>query len=121
MNISRIVTILLSAFLTACVVMPPKDPLYSGEYFYNFESSFLTPEGKDEAWCIDAGKMSKAMLPATDANGSWGTSHVVLRGKLGPEGVIPPQNQGSFGGLGRCKRVLDITEVVQVTNMRGRE
>lgn len=113
MSISHIVLILLSTSVAACNTLPTKDPLYSGEYFYNFESSFLTPKGKDEAWCIDAGKMSKAMLPATDANVSWGTSHVILRGKLGPE--------GSFGGLGRCKRVLNVTEIVQVTNMRGRE
>ncbi len=82
MNVSPIFLILLSTSVAACTNMPTKDPLYSGKYFYNFESSFLTPEGKDEAWCIDAGKMSKAMLPATDANGSWGTSHVILRGKL---------------------------------------
>lgn len=113
MNIFRTFLILLSGSFAACTDASQKDPLYSGEYFYNFESSFLTPDGKDEAWCIDAGKMSKAMLPATGANGSWGTSQVVLRGKLGPE--------GSFGGLGRCKRVLDITEIVQVKNMRGRE
>ena len=113
MTISRIFLVLLSASVAACSHRSQTDPIYSGEYFYNFESSYLTPQGKDEAWCIDAGKMSKAMLPATDANGSWGTSQVVLRGKLGPE--------GSFGGLGRCKRVLDVTKIVEVTKMRGRE
>ena len=100
------------ALLAGCATSPPKDPLYSGEYLYNFESSYLTPDGKNEAWCIDAGRMGRAMLPAKDANGQWGTSHVVVRGKLGP--------RGSYGGLGRCQHVLDITEIVEVSDMRGR-
>jgi hypothetical protein len=29
---------------------PSKDPIFRGEYFYNFENSYLTPDGKDEAW-----------------------------------------------------------------------
>jgi len=99
---------------TASVLASPtsKDPVYKGTYFYNFENSFLTPEGKDEAWCINS-DMSKAMLPADSRGEQWGTSYVVVRGKLGPE--------GSFGGLGRCKRVLDVTEILEVKNMRGRE
>ncbi|WP_394695789.1 hypothetical protein [Pseudoxanthomonas japonensis] len=100
------------ALLAGCATSPPEDPLYSGEYFYNFESSYLTPDGKNEAWCIDAGRMGRAMLPAKDVNGQWGTSRVVVRGKLGP--------RGSYGGLGRCQHVLDITEIVEVSDMRGR-
>lgn len=101
------------ASLAACASGPVRDPAYSGEYFYNFENSYLTPDGKDEAWCIDAGSMAKAMLPAKDVNGQWGTTHVVVRGKLSPA--------GSYGGLGRCKHVLDVTEIVEVSNMRGRD
>lgn len=85
------------------------DPNYRGEYFYNFENSFLTPDGTKEAWCID-GNMSKAMLPAKNGREPWGRSYVVVRGKLGPE--------GSFGGMGRCKRMLEITEILEVKNMR---
>ncbi len=92
---------------------PSEDAIYEGEYFYNFENSYLTPDGKDEEWCIDARSMSKAMLPAKDATGQWGTSHVVVRGKLSA--------RGSYGGLGRCEHVLVVTEIVKVTNMRGRE
>ena len=103
----------LAASLAACASGPAKDPVYSGEYFYNFENSFLTLDGKDEAWCVDAGSMAKAMLPAKDANGQWGTSHVVVRGKLGP--------RGNYGGLGRCKHVLDVTGIVEVSNMCGRD
>ena len=89
-----------------------QDSTYSGEYFYNFENAYLTPDGKSEEWCLD-GDMSKAELPAKDPNGPWGTSHVVVRGKLGPE--------GHFGQLGMCERVLTVTSVVRVTNMRGRQ
>ena len=101
------------SLLAGCATSPPKDPLYSGEYFYNFESSYLTPDGKDEAWCIDAGRMERAMLPARDVNGQWGTSHVVVRGKLGP--------RGSYGGLCRCRHVLEVTEIIEISNMRGRD
>lgn len=86
------------------------DPIYRGEYFYNFENSILTPDGSKEEWCIDA-DMSKAMLPAKNRTGPWGRSFVVVRGKLGPE--------GSYGGLGRCKRILQVTEIIEVKNMRG--
>ena len=113
MKLHRIVPTLLLLTLTACSTNEPSEPTYSGEYFYNFESSYLTPDGKEEAWCINAAVMTKAMLPAKDANGQWGTSHVVVRGKLGPE--------GSFGGMGRCKRVLEVTEIIKVTNMRARD
>ena len=89
-----------------------KDPIFRGEYFYNFENSYLTPDGKDEAWCINS-DMSKAMLPANSRREQWGTSYVVVRGKLGPE--------GSFGGLGRCRRMLEVTEIIEVKNMRGRD
>jgi hypothetical protein len=89
-----------------------KEYVYSGEYFYNFENSHFTPDGKDERWCINAGLMEKAMLPAKDDIGQWGKSHVVVRGKLGP--------LGNYGGLGTCKRVLGVTHIIEIKNMRGR-
>ena len=101
----------LSLVLVAGCASLPQDPTYSGEYFYNFENAYLTPDGKSEEWCLD-GDMSKAELPSKDENGRWGTSHVVLRGKLGPE--------GHFGQLGMCERVLTVTSIVKITNMRGR-
>ena len=110
MTIPRNLLTLLIAWAVSCTALAKDDPIYSGEYFYNFENSYLTPDGKNEAWCISSG-MSKAMLPAADTNGQWGTSHVVVRGKLGPK--------GSYGGLGRCNRVLTLTKLVKVTNMRG--
>ena len=96
---------------SGCASPAPKDPVFRGEYFYNFENSYLTPDGKNEAWCINS-DMSKAMLPADSRGGRWGTTYVVVRGKLGPE--------GSFGGMGRCKRVLEVTEILEVKNKRGR-
>ena len=105
--------VLVIAVVAACATKPPKEPLYSGEYFYNFENSYLIAEGNSDAWCINAGRMEQAMLPARDGQGPWGRSHVVVRGKLGP--------RGSYGGLGRCKHVLEVTEIVEVSNMRGRE
>ena len=108
-----ILAMVLSASSTACASRSAKDPAYAGEYFYNFESSYLTPDGKNEAWCINAGSMAKAILPAKDVNGQWGTSHVVVRGKLSAP--------GSYGGLGRCKHVLHVSEIVDVSNLGGRE
>jgi hypothetical protein len=55
----------LPALALALIAVPgwagtePADPIFRGEYFYNFENAVLTPDGKDEAWCID-GDMSKA-------------------------------------------------------------
>ena len=105
--------VLFAAAMASAIATPKDDPTYSGEYFYNFENSFLTPDGMDEEWCIDSPLMEKAMLPAKDAIGQWGRSHVVVRGKLGPK--------GSYGSLGRCKRVLAVSALVQVTNMRGKD
>lgn len=85
------------------------DPIYRGEYFYNFENSYLTPDGSKAAWCIDS-DMSKAILPAKKHAEPWGRSYVVVRGKLGPE--------GSFGAMGRCKRMLEVTEILEVKHMR---
>jgi len=107
-----LISIFFCTFVSACVTGSVKEQIYSGEYFYNFENSYLTPDGKNEAWCINAGVMEKAMLPAKDENGQWGKSRVIVRGKLGP--------QGNYGGLGRCKYVLDVTQIIEVTNMRRR-
>ncbi|WP_288380922.1 hypothetical protein [uncultured Massilia sp.] len=71
----------------------------------------LTPDGKDEAWCIDS-DMSKAMLPPDKRGEQWGTAYVVVRGKLGPE--------GKFGSMGMCKRMLHVTEILEVRNKRRR-
>lgn len=104
-------TMVICTSLAACASAPAKDPVYSGEYFYNFENSIFTRDGQEENWCLSGISMQKAELPAKDASSPWGTSHVVLRGKLGP--------RGSYGGLGRCKHILTVTEIVEITNMRG--
>ena len=78
--------VVLSATALPLSAVSVADPIFSGEYFYNFENSLLTPDGKKEEWCIDPRLMTRAMLPAKDGNGPWGTSHVVVRGQLGPPG-----------------------------------
>jgi hypothetical protein len=102
--------IMIGISTAACESSLTKDPSYSGEYFYNFENAIFTPDGKEEDWCLTGLSMQKAELPAQDVSGSWGTSHVVLRGKLGP--------RGNYGGFGRCKHILTVTEIVEVANMR---
>jgi len=99
--------VLLSALCVGCATTSNGAGTYSGEYFYNFEFAYLTPADQNEQWCI-SGDMSKAELPER-----WGTSHVTVQGTLGPE--------GSYGNLGVCKRVLTVTKLVKVSNMRGRE
>ncbi|MFG6459521.1 hypothetical protein [Roseateles sp. BYS96W] len=99
---------MLAILVAATTVAVAKDEVaYTGEYFYNFESAYLTPDGVGEQWCIK-GDMSRAERPDR-----WGTSRVVVEGTLGPE--------GRYGNLGVCKRILTVTRLVQVVNMRGRE
>jgi len=99
--------VLLSALCVGCATTSNGAGTYSGEYFYNFEFAYLTPADQNEQWCI-SGDMSRAELPER-----WGASHVTVQGTLGPE--------GSYGNLGVCKRVLTVTKLVKVSNMRGRE
>jgi hypothetical protein len=108
---TRKLTALFLVVASGCASLP-QDPTYGGEYFYNFENAYLTPDGKNEEWCLH-GDMSRAELPAQGPSGRWGTSHLIVRGKLGPE--------GHFGQLGMCERVLTVTSIVKVTDMRGRE
>ena len=109
-TLATLILITLSAVFGS---LEAKDRTYRGEYFYNFENSIFTPNGQKEAWCLGGISMEKAELPTENSGGPWGTSDVILRGKLGPE--------GSYGSLGRCKRVLTVTEIVEVTNMRDRD
>ena len=88
-----------------------KDSVFRGIYFYNFENSVFTPDGKDESWCVDS-DMSKAMLPPDKRGVQWGTAYVVVRGKLGPE--------GKFGSMGMCRRMLEVTEILEVKDKRRR-
>lgn len=98
----------LALLLAATTGAAAKDEIaYSGEYFYNFEFAYLTPDGKSEQWCIK-GDMSRAERPDR-----WGTSRVIVEGTLGPE--------GRYGNLGVCKRILTVSRLVKVVNMRGRE
>jgi hypothetical protein len=111
MMIRIAIWMLLVTAAARVLAAPSADATYSGEYFYNFENSFLTPDGKKENWCVDSPLMTKAMLPAKDSTEPWGMSHVVVRGRIGA--------LGKYGGLGRCNRLLTVTALVEVSNMRG--
>lgn len=66
--------IVVALGVSGCATSPGK--VYSGTYFYNFESSSFTPDGTDEHWCLN-GNMERAELPGKTASGPWGTAHVV--------------------------------------------
>lgn len=91
---------------------PDPDKLYSGTYFYNFESSSFTPDGTNEAWCL-SGNMEQAELPAKGASGPWGTAHVVVRGTLSPP--------GHYCNMGASKFVLKVNQVLKVSDKRAQE
>jgi hypothetical protein len=97
-----------------CATSRQPDPgeVYSGTYFYNFESSSFTPDGTDEAWCL-SGNMEQAELPAKGASGPWGTAHVVVRGTLSPP--------GHYCNMGASKFVLKVSQVLKVSDKRARE
>ena len=110
---TSLLTALLAIALTAGCASTSVGETYTGEYFYNFEWASFFPDGNlDERWCVE-GDMSRAELPAIEESGPWGWSHVVVQGTLGP--------LGSYGNLGACKRILTVTKLVKVSNMRGPE
>ncbi len=84
--------------------------VYSGQYFYNFENAYFTLDGAKECWAIQ-GKMTSAELPAKKGSAPWGTSHVVVRGVLGPV--------GHYGNLGGCTHVLKVLEILEVTDKKA--
>lgn len=107
-NVVKLASVSVLALIAGCATSGRAGPQrYSGEYFYNFEFAYLTPQGKSEEWCL-SGDMSKAELPE-----GWGTSQVVVEGTLGP--------RGKYGNLGACERVLTVTRLVEVSDRRGRE
>jgi hypothetical protein len=107
MKIFHLLRILLLVLCAGCSIIPVANTTFSGEYFYNFEFAYFTPDGQNVRWCIK-GDMSSAELPER-----WGTSHVVVQGVLSQE--------GSYGNLGVCKRTLTVSKLINVGNMRGRQ
>ncbi|MGN6381799.1 MAG: hypothetical protein ACTHMK_04290 [Dyella sp.] len=91
---------------------PAASKVFSGTYFYNFESSSFTPDGTDETWCL-SGSMQEAELPARGASGPWGTAHVVVLGALsGP---------GHYCNLGASRYILTVSQVIKVSDKRAQE
>jgi uncharacterized protein YceK len=103
-----ITTFTIALCLGGCASEPGK--VYSGKYFYNFESSSFMPDGTQENWCLD-GNMKQAELPAKSQSGPWGTSHVVVRGQLSPP--------GHYCNLGGSKYILKVFKVIEVTDRQA--
>ena len=100
-----IITIAIGLCLGGCASAPGR--VYSGKYFYNFESSSFTPDGTRENWCLN-GDMEQAELPAKGQSGPWGTAHVVVRGQLSPP--------GHYCNLGASKYMLKVFKIIKVTD-----
>jgi hypothetical protein len=89
-SIAHTATGILLALASTLALADGKPIVVRGEYFYNFEFAYITPEGKNEQWCTK-GDMSKAELPD-----GWGTTTVEVQGYLSPK--------GQYGNLGTvCK------------------
>jgi hypothetical protein len=101
-------TIAVALCVSGCATAPGK--VYSGTYFYNFESSSFTPDGTDEQWCLN-GSMEQAELPGKGASGPWGTAHVVVRGQLSPP--------GHYCNLGASKYMLKVYKLIKVSDRQA--
>jgi hypothetical protein len=111
MKTSIIPILALCTLLAACVTPASKDLVYRGEYFDNFEHHIFTPNGTEEDWCVDTYSLRKGTLPVMDEGAQAVSAQVVFRGKIGPE--------DDDGGRGLCYRVLAVTEILEVTNVRS--
>ena len=109
-NVVATAGIVLCLFASGCASAPGK--VYSGTYFYNFESSSFTPDGTDEYWCLN-GNMEQAELPGKGPSGPWGTAHVVVRGQLSPP--------GHYCNLGASKYMLKVYKILKVTDKRAED
>jgi len=97
--------------LGGCTVAKPAQPdkVYSGTYFYNFESSSFTPDGTSEAWCL-RGNVEQAELLANGASAPSGRAHVVVRGVLSPP--------GHYCNLGASTHILTVSQILEVSDKR---
>ncbi len=106
---NRYLLALIIATASGCASTPVREDVYSGKYFYNFETAAFTPKGSSEQWCVDSVKLKDAEVPANGSPaGRWGVADVVVRGTLSPE--------GKYCNLGAYKRFLDVTEVIGISN-----
>jgi uncharacterized protein YceK len=109
----RMLLIILIVIISGCVSIVPKSAIYRGEYFYNFESAYFTPEGSSESWCVNSAKLKDAELPTEKTSeDTWGTAQVVVRGLL--------SRQGKYCNLGAYKHFLEITEIIDISNRKRR-
>ena len=109
-----LMTMTALALASGCATARPpgSSKVYSGTYFYNFESSSFTPDGSSQTWCL-SGNMAKAELPAAGPSGPWGTAHVVVRGTLSPP--------GHYCNLGASRYVLTVEQVLKVSDKHAQK
>lgn len=81
---------------------------YRGVYFLNFENSLLQVEGGGQALCVN----SPELLSRLGSEGESVRAQVVVRGRL--------TSRNARGGLGACKGVLQVTEVIDVARVTRR-
>ena len=108
--IQRLSVLLVGAvIISSCATVTPQGDVYRGKYFYNFETAAFTPAGASRPWCVNSAKLKAAELPADGSHGGpWGTAEIVVRGVLSPK--------GRYCNLGAYEYVLEITEVIEISN-----
>jgi hypothetical protein len=79
---------------------------YRGTYFSNFENSMLALDGGDEALCVRSPDLEDRLVSPHESV----RANVVVRGRL--------VRRNHSGGLGACRGVLLVTEVIEVTQVR---
>jgi hypothetical protein len=106
--------IVAAALLTGgcATTQPGPSKVYSGNYFYNFETSSFTPDGTDESWYL-SGNLGQAELASNGPGDPRDTAHIVVLGALSPP--------GHYCNLGASKYVLTVNEVLEVSDRRVQE
>jgi len=101
-----VVAALCALAATGCVSM---ERTYRGEYFLNFESSTLTPESGGAPLCVRSPQLAERL----ESQGATVRAHVIVRGRL--------SEQGHYCNLGAYKRLLTVTEILDVSDVRARD
>ena len=86
----------------------PTERIYRGEYFQNFENSALMPDDGGARWCLRSPQLDERL----GGQGTTVQAKVVVRGQL--------SRKGHYCGLGAYERILTVTEVLEVSDVRTR-
>jgi len=80
---------------------------YRGEYFLNFENSVLTPEDGGPRLCVRSPQLAERL----------GAQGATVRAKVAVRGQV--SGKGHYCGLGAYERVLTVTEIVDISDVRA--